>query len=125
MPTNIYQRGLQLFTEADELAGADGSPVLSFTDLSGKNRHLTGVSVLPEIKADAVGGKKSVLFDGTRNPLVFNGAFKIQCGFLVMKTNGDFGDPFAGIGSSPSPSRSSVGRHRSIVTDGAAEVNVR
>lgn len=101
MPTTIFQNGLQLFLEANELAGADGSEVTSFTDLSGNNRHLTASSAKPLINTGAVNSKKSVIWDGTNNPLVYTGDFTFRCGWMVVKVNGAFTGDYQGILSSP------------------------
>lgn len=90
MATEIYQRGLQIFVEANELPGADGSAVSEFTDLSGWNRHLTAGSAQPLIEAAAVNGKKSIIWDGSKNPLSNDSIFTVKAGFLVAKINGTF-----------------------------------
>lgn len=96
MPTSIIQRGLELFVEASELAGADGSSVTSWTDLSGNGRHLTGSSNYPVIKTNAINSKKSVVWNGSKNPLGVTSAFTIRCGFMVVKIGATFTD-FAGL----------------------------
>lgn len=90
MPTNLPGRNLELFVEADALAGAGGEAVSSYTDLSGNNRHLVASSNQPTILTNAVNGKKSVVWDGTKNPLKWTGNLQIQCGFIVVKIDGNF-----------------------------------
>lgn len=92
MPTEIYQRGLVAYYEANELAGADGATVSSFTDLSGNGRHLTAASSQPVINTPAINSKKSILWDGTKNPLVYSGQLEIRCGFIVVKIAEAFSD---------------------------------
>lgn len=87
MRTPVYTNGLQIFVEADELAGANGSLVSSFTDLSGNDRHLTQGSARPVIETDAINGKKAVVWDGSKNALKTEESFQITCGFLVARVN--------------------------------------
>lgn len=101
MSTPIYLNGLQGFYEANELSGADTSPVSSFTDLSGNSRHLVAASSQPLIKTNAVNSKKSIIWDGTKNPLVHTGTFRINSGFLLVKVDGDFTGTYQGILSTP------------------------
>lgn len=96
MATNIYQKGLQLFVEANELSGADATAVSSFTDLSGNGRHLTASADQPLIKANAVNGKKSIIWNGAKNPLKWEGNLNIRCGFAVVKIPAPF-TTFAGV----------------------------
>lgn len=83
METNIYRQGLQLFVEANESPYADGSSVPGLTDLSPFGRHLTADAPAPVIESAAVGGKKALLWDGTKNALKNTDSFQISCGFLV------------------------------------------
>ena len=94
--TELLQNGLLLHLEADELAGAGGSIVSEFTDLSGNECHLAATGNQPVIKENAVNGKKSVLFDGTNAPLVYSGALTLKSCFVLCKVNGGFTD-YAGI----------------------------
>jgi chitodextrinase len=101
MATNLYQRGLQAHYEANELPGADGSAVTTFTDLSVYERHLTASTAKPLIKANAINSKKSVIWDGSKNPLVYTGSFRLSCGFMVVKIDGNFDNTYEGVLSSP------------------------
>ncbi|HEY0428983.1 MAG TPA: hypothetical protein VGC76_14475 [Pyrinomonadaceae bacterium] len=85
MRTPIYNNKLQLFVEADELSGASGAAVSSFTDLSGNGRHLTQDAARPVIETGAVNGKKAVVWDGSKNALSYSGNFQITSGFIVAE----------------------------------------
>ncbi|MCD9188230.1 MAG: fibronectin type III domain-containing protein [Pyrinomonadaceae bacterium] len=101
--TNVYTRGLELFLEADTLAGANGASVSSWTDLSGKGRNLTASSNQPTVKTNALNGKKSVNFNGSRNPLKWTGNLEIRCGFAVVKVNSfaSFDGVLTGLANAP------------------------
>lgn len=86
MPTSIFQNNLEIFLEADSLSGGDGTPLATWDGLDQNNRDFDGIAPLPTIKTNAVNGKKSVNWDGTKNPLVFNGGVTVRCGFMVAKT---------------------------------------
>ncbi|HXG84095.1 MAG TPA: fibronectin type III domain-containing protein, partial [Pyrinomonadaceae bacterium] len=106
--TPIFTKNLELLLEADMLAEAPGSGCPQYTDLSGKNRHLTASAPLPTI-TDA-GGKKSVNWNGAQNPLKWTGNLTVRCGFLVVKLNNDF-DNYNGVFTSPENFGIIVGNH--------------
>lgn len=88
MLTNLFAQNLEIFLEADQLSGAGGDLVSSFTDQSGNARHFTGTNARPTIVANAVNGKKSVKWTRTNAPLIWQGAgFDLATGFFVLKLN--------------------------------------
>jgi hypothetical protein len=101
MATSIYQKGLQLFIEAEEHGGANGSVISTVEDLSAGGRDLVCSADKPTVKTGAINSKRSFEWDGTQNPLVYNGAFTIRCGFLLVKVDGNFTGDYQGILSSP------------------------
>jgi hypothetical protein len=91
-----------LYVEAEDTGGADGSTVTIAPDLSSYGRDLIAASGGPVVDVAAVNGKRSWVFDGTKTPLKFDGTFKIRCGWMVARINGDFETPYEGLLSTPS-----------------------
>lgn len=87
--------------EAEEHGGANGDLISSVADLSPYGRNLTASSSKPTVKTGAINSKRSFLWDGTKNPLVYTGNFTIRCGWMVVKQDGNFAGSYAGILSSP------------------------
>lgn len=78
----VSKTGLEIYCQADTLGLSNDDPVTSFTDLSGKGRHLEPVSNAPLFKTS----DDFIQFDGsTTNPLKSDGAFSITCGFIIAK----------------------------------------
>ncbi|HEY0462529.1 MAG TPA: hypothetical protein VGC97_25570 [Pyrinomonadaceae bacterium] len=101
MATPVFQKGLQMFIEAEEHGGSNGDAISSVADLSVHGRDSVCASNQPTVKTGAVNGKRSFNFDGTNNPLRYDGEFTIRCGFMVVKVHGNFNGTYEGILSSP------------------------
>lgn len=83
MPTTLEATGLELLLEENTLGSGS---VSSWTDQSTKGRTLTATAPQPVVTSPAINGKKAVTWNGSANPLVYNGVFPVRCGFMVCKT---------------------------------------
>jgi hypothetical protein len=79
----LDKTNLELYCESKELTLTNDAIVSSFTDLSGKDRHLTASSNQPIFKTS----DNRIEFDGTKSPLKNTSQFQINCGFILAKCN--------------------------------------
>lgn len=83
------REGCEIYVQADLVSGlSDNATVSSFTDQSGKGRHLTAASSQPIFKTNIINGKSVVRWDGTKNPLSNSTYITFRCGWMVAKFNG-------------------------------------
>ncbi len=81
--------GCELYYEAESLGLGDGTSVASFTDQSGKSRHLTAASSRPTFETGEINGKAVVRWNGSANPLTNAASIAgVRCGWIVAKYAG-------------------------------------
>ncbi|MET0751863.1 MAG: hypothetical protein ABWZ66_00705 [Pyrinomonadaceae bacterium] len=81
-------KGAELYCEANLLSLADSAYVASFTDWSGKGRHLTASTNYPTFETNEINSKPVIRFHGTSNPLKNTAQFEIRCGWILAKYSG-------------------------------------
>ncbi len=117
--TAILTKGLTFFFEADSIGGADGSNVVEWNNQVPGGPALAANAPYPTLKTNALTGKnsngdsvarKSVVWNGSANPLKTTTALNVRHGFIVAKITSSpaFGN-FAGLLTAPTDNLVLVG----------------
>lgn len=94
------REGCEGYYDPGMMSQSNGTDVTSFTDQSGKGRHLTASSSKPTYQTNVINSKPVIRFSGSNNPLKHNSTFTIRCGWIVAKFDGTSFSAYQGLLSS-------------------------